>query len=149
VEAHPDLRPLFEFRRQVIADFLDELASASGSVPLNYYVSDGVGRGATDGRPAGVDLEALTDTLDEVTSLCYTSDPTTAGERTESIRKTFRGTTHAAVTTDPDITDSEQTLRVVASAAHRKADGDLYVYNQSLFGTDHMAWLAGLNRGLI
>lgn len=143
-EQYPEIDALFAFRRTVIADLLAVLDDASGSVPLNYYVADGVGRGSTDGRPAGIRLDEMGETVDEVTSLCYTSDPNAAREQTRNIRALFDGPTHAAVTMDPAVSGERGVIEDVATAARDAANGELYIYNHSLLGGDQLDWVADL-----
>lgn len=52
------------------------LAEAAGETSLNYVVMDDNGDRANDVWPAGVRLSDLQNSLDRVTALCYTDEPT-------------------------------------------------------------------------
>jgi hypothetical protein len=141
VEGSDHLRALFEFRASVVADLVDRLAAASGPTPLNYLVADGLGRGPTDGRPAGVDLSRLSG-LDSVTALCYTEEAAVGRSRVERLRRTFDGSVHAAVTLDPAVTPGRRQFEATTAAVRESLSGALFVYNHSLMTDAHREWLA-------
>jgi hypothetical protein len=144
VREHPVLAELFAFRADVVEAFVERLQDASGSVPLNYYVADGFGRGPGDGWPAGVVLERVGEHLDRATALAYTDDPGTARERVRKLRERVGVPVDAGVTLDPAVVDSRSAFETVATAAREAADGELYVYNHALATEDHLKWVASV-----
>ncbi|MFC6825228.1 hypothetical protein [Halopelagius fulvigenes] len=137
------LADLISFRTSVITDLVDQLAAVSGSVSLNYLVSDGLGHGPTDGVPAGVDLSRLSG-LDSVTALCYTSDTAIGRDCVETLRHSFDGQIHAAVTLDPDVTPTQKQFERTVAAVQEVTPGSLFVYNHALMTEAHLSWLAGV-----
>lgn len=144
VDEEPLLDRLFSFRASVVEDLLAEIADASGSVPLNYYVADGFGAEPGDGWPSGVVLDRVGDQLDRVTALAYTGNPQTARARVKAFQSLFDGPVDVGVTLDPAVVDSQAAFEGVASAAREPADGELYVYNHTLMTDEHLEWVAAV-----
>lgn len=137
---HPALADLFDFRADVIERLVRDLADASGDVPLNYYVADGLGHEPDDGWPAGVVLPRLEPHLDRATALCYTGDPATARRRVERLDEAVDLPVDVGVTVDPDAVDSRETWRTVVDAVRDRCE-QVHVYNLTLLTDEHLAWL--------
>lgn len=140
-ETYPVVADLFDFRSQVVERLVGRLADASGPVPLNYYVADGLGHGPEDGWPAGVDLGRLEPYLDRVTALCYVGDPDVARTRVEGVRDAVDRPVDAGVCLDPDVVGSRGEWQTVVGAIRDRCD-ELHVYNYTLLADDHLDWLA-------
>ena len=139
-ESHPVLDDLFDFRASVIEDFVRGLAEASGSVPLNYFVADGLGHEPDDGWPAGVVPSRLEPHLDRVTALCYVEDPATARERVAGVGDAVDLPVDAGVSVDPSLVASEQSWHRLVDAVRDRCE-TVHVYNRTLMGDKHLDWL--------
>lgn len=142
VQEHPALQELYEFRSHVIAQFVEGLAEAAQSTPLNYYVFEpGLGSEPGAGWPAGVRLSSLEKHLDRVTALCYVSNPSTARKRIRTLRRSVDLPVDAGVTVDPDVIDTEEDLAAVIDAIHDEGAGKVSIYNHSLMTKTQLDWI--------
>lgn len=143
LEEHPVLTDLFEFRASIVESLVKRIDRASGAVPLTYYAADGLGRGATDGWPAGVRLDRLSAHLDRVTALCYTDDPGVASERVTGFNAASAVPVDAGLSLDPQYVATREEWDALVEAVREPLDGELLVYNESLLTDAHLDWVAG------
>jgi hypothetical protein len=138
--SRPVIDDLFDFRARAVEAFVRRLAEASGEVPLNYYVADGLGHEPDDGWPAGVVPSRLEPYLDRVTALCYVGDPDVARRRVEDCSAAVDLPVDAGVCVDPNVVDSKREWQEVVGAVRGRCD-DVHVYNQTLLSDEHLGWL--------
>lgn len=139
-ESNPAIDDLFDFRAAVVETFVHHLAAASGDVPLNYYVADGLGHDHSDGWPAGVELSRLESHLDRVTALCYVDDPEISRQRVGRLERVVDLPVDAGVCLDPGIVESKRAWQEVVAAVRDRCD-TVHVYNLTLLTDDHLGWL--------
>ncbi|MFB6148493.1 MAG: hypothetical protein ABEJ48_02405, partial [Halobacteriales archaeon] len=118
----PAIDRLLEFRAAVVGEFLDSLVAASGGIPVNYYLTEDLGKGPLTIDAAGVDLDMLAATLDRVTTLCYTSDPLEAKQRLRVLDRRLSIPVDGAVTLDPDIIETEADFQRLARSIQTVAE---------------------------
>jgi len=135
---------LFAFRADVVTEFVERLAAASGATPLNYYVADGLGRDPRDGWPAGVVLDRIDPHLDRVTALCYTDDPETARRRVRALREFVDVVVDGGVTVDPDVVADRSAFEAVVRETRAGIDGELSVYNHATATETPLEWIGGV-----
>lgn len=141
INSHKEIQSLLSFRAGIVEQFISQVVAASGPVPLNYYLADGLGYLPKDVEWAGVKLDQLAEYLDSVTALCYTASPETARKRVQAARSAFGGHVHAGVTLDPEVIENEDTFSDVVTASRNTATGQLNIYNYSLLGDEQVDWL--------
>ena len=133
---------LFDFRATVVERFVERIANAAGSTPLNYYVEESLG-GADPAAMwrAGVRLDRLDGSLDRVTALCYLDDPAAASDRARSIARAVDATVDAGVTVDPTVVDNRTDFHAVVESLSSVIDGRISVYNHALMSEERLCWL--------
>jgi hypothetical protein len=142
VDENETLRELFDFRAEVVTEFVGGLAAAS-EVPLNYYAMEahtGVEPGS--GWPAGVDLPRLEPLLDRITAICYVAAPSVARERVRTFRRTVDLPVDVGVTLDPSIVEREGQLHDLVSAIRDETDAEVFVYHHGLMTEAQLEWVA-------
>lgn len=140
-ERHSELRSLQTVRCRTITELVPKLAEASGTIPLNYYVADGLGRGVDDGLTAGIDLTELGSHLDLVTALYYSNDPAKLDGRVQRIRARTCLPTEVGVTVDPSQFDNRRRWLKAVDHALAENPARFNVYNYSLMTDRHVDWL--------
>jgi hypothetical protein len=136
------LGELFNFRAEVVTEFVDGLATAA-EVPLNYYAMEahtGVEPGS--GWPAGVELSRLEPSLDRITAICYVTDPSVARERIRTFQRTVDLPVDVGVTLDPSIIEREEQLHDLVDAIRDETDDDIFVYHHGLMTETQLEWVA-------
>lgn len=141
VDDHPILADLFEFRARVVESLVSRIDRGSGDVSVTYYAADGLGRGPTDGWPAGVDLERLSPYIDRVTALCYTGDPAVARERVAAFNERVTVPVDAGVSFDPAYVETPEDWEELVDAVRENLDGKLLMYNESLLTDEQLDWV--------
>ncbi|WP_224271007.1 hypothetical protein [Haloprofundus salinisoli] len=142
VQEHDDLADLFDFRADVVTEFVERLADAAGKSTLTYYdMPTPLGTAPGSGWASGIQYSALEPHLDRVTALCYVSDPAVASD----LIRTFQRTTHLPVdvglTLDPSLLSSEAELRTMVDSVRSETDGRIFVYHHSLLTDAQFGWL--------
>ena len=140
VAEYPVLEDLFDFRAAVIENLVANLATASGDVHLDYSAADGFGRGPNDGWPAGVDLDRLEPYLDNITALCYVSDPEAASDRVLAFDERFDLPINGGISLDPELIGSQAEWETAVSQVS-EAGTDVAVYNHALITDKQLGWL--------
>ncbi|MCL7418822.1 MAG: hypothetical protein M8354_13450 [Halalkalicoccus sp.] len=136
------LRSLFDFRATVIETFVECLADAAGTVPLNYYVAESSGGADPDGVwPSGVRLGQLDAFFDRATAMCYVSDPSIARDRVRTLRGSVDCPIDAGVTLDPAVIETLSELRSLVVALEGQQDGRISFYHHSLMTDAHLRWV--------
>ncbi|MFB6300848.1 MAG: hypothetical protein ABEH65_11355 [Halobacteriales archaeon] len=138
--AEPAIDRLLAFRAEIVEEFLDTLVGASGSTPVNYYLTEDLGKSPLSIDAAGVEFETLESKLDRVTVLCYTSDPLEAKQRVRVLDRRLSIPVDGALTLDPDIIDSMTGFQRLARSL-RTVAADIHVFNHGLMTADHLDWL--------
>lgn len=135
------IEDLFDFRRTVVQEFVATLASASGNIPLNYYVMEWPGYDPGDGVPAGVHLTDIDDHLDRMTALCYVSSPEAARARIRELRRAVSSPVDAGVTLNPNVIGDRKTFESIVDVIGEEGVGTFSVYHYGLLTTTHLDWV--------
>lgn len=133
---YPILDDLFEFRSDIVKQFVDEIVDAAENVDVSTYLGE-----SGNNWPSGINLRTIDTQLDRFMSLCYVSDPSVARDRIQTLRRTVSAPIDAGVNLDPDRINHRSQLRALVDAISAEIDGTLSFYHHGLLSDEQLNWI--------
>ncbi len=142
---HPELRMYAEVRRDTLAELFESFANTIAPEPFTYYLKMG---GLGDDRMSvehswkhGLDLERLSEFVNDVTVLAYHSDPTVVRDDVRTTDSLVDAPVTAGILAGHPIVDSYDQLESQVSAAVSAGASELSFYGYGVVPERNLEWI--------